>query len=81
MNFFDSNTIKLHRWLVGCRFKSNCPLAEPATIDGMPSMGVFLRDPNPYLRKFRRKPRKTPNGYKVDKRDRESNSPPPVYQF
>ena len=24
--------------------------------------GVFLRDPNPYLRAFRKKPRKTPNG-------------------
>ena len=29
---------------------------------GMPSVGVFLRDPGPYLREFRRKPRKTPNG-------------------
>ena len=49
-------------WLVGWRFKSNCPLVAPARIGGMPSVGVFLRDANPYLREFRRKPRKTPNG-------------------
>ena len=34
----------------------------------MPSMEIFLRDPSPYLRKFQRKPRKTPNS-QVDKRD------------
>ena len=35
-------------------FKTNCPqLTTPPT--GVPSMGVFLRDPNPYLREFRRK--------------------------
>ena len=34
-----------------------------------PSVGVFLRDPSPYLREFRRKPRKTPNGL-VNKRNR-----------
>ena len=28
---------------------------------GVPSVGVFLRDPSPYLREFRRKLRKTPN--------------------
>ena len=32
----------------------------PGTIDGMPSVGVFLWDPSPYLREFWRKPRKTP---------------------
>ena len=35
-------------------------------------MGVFLRDPNSYLRKFRGKSQKTPNGL-VDKRDQELN--------
>ena len=34
----------------------------------MPSVGVFQRDPSPYLSEFRSKPRKTPNGY-VDKRE------------
>ena len=35
---------------------------RPRTTCGMPSMGVFLRDPSPYLRQFRRKPRKALNG-------------------
>ena len=61
-------------------FKSNCPLVGPRTILWMCSVGVFLRDPNQYLREFRRKPRKIPNG-KVDKRDRESIPVPPGYQF
>ena len=45
-----------------------------------PQWGVFLRDPSPYIREFRRKTRKTPNG-KVDKRDRGLNLAPPVFQF
>ena len=51
-------------WLivVGCRFESNCPLVGPGIIGGMLSVGVFLRDPNPYLREFWRKPRKTQYG-------------------
>ena len=40
--------------------KADCLKKGPRP--GMPSVGVFLRDPSPYLRKFRRKPRKTPNG-------------------
>ena len=28
----------------------------PGPIGGVPSVGVFLRDPSPYLREFRRKP-------------------------
>ena len=40
-------------------FKANCPLVGPGPIGGMPSVGVLLREPTPYLR---RKPRKTPNG-------------------
>lgn len=42
---------------------------------GMPSVGVFLSDPNLFLRmlsKLRRKPRKTPND-QVDERDMGSN--------
>ena len=42
--------------------KADCLKKGPRPIGGLPSMGVFLRDPSPYLRKFRRKPRKTPNG-------------------
>ena len=38
-------------------FKANCLLVGPGIIGGMPSVGVFLRDPSPYLREFRRKPR------------------------
>ena len=50
-------------WLVGSRFKTYYPLVSPGPVGGVPSMaGVFLRDPSPYLREFRRKPRKTPNG-------------------
>ena len=64
----------------GCRYESNCPLVGPGTIGGVPSVGVFLRYPSPYLREFRRKPRKTPNGW-VDKRDRGLNLAPPVFQF
>ena len=48
------------RLLVDCRIESNCP--GTGTIGGMPSVGVFLKDPSPYLRKFRRKPWKIPNG-------------------
>ena len=56
------------------------PFVEPGTIGGMPSVWFILRDPNPFLREFRRKSRKTPNDY-VDKRDLESNPAPPIYQF
>ena len=38
------------------------PLVGPGTIGGMPSVRVFVKDPSPYLREFRRKPRKTPKG-------------------
>ena len=47
-------------WVVG--FKANCPLVEPLPIGGVPSVGVFLWDPSLYLREFRRKAWKTPNG-------------------
>ena len=42
-------------------FKADC-LTRDQALGGMPSVGVFLRDPSPYLRDFQRKPRKTPNG-------------------
>ena len=44
-------------WLVvGCKLKANCPLVGPGSIGGVLSVGVFLRDPSPYLCVFRRKP-------------------------
>ena len=52
----------------------------PRKVDRMISVEVFLRNPNPYLREFRRKRWKTPKG-KVDKRDLELNQEPPVYLF
>ena len=45
--------------LVGYRFKFNCLLARLGTIGGMLSVGIFLRNPNPYSREFWRKPLKT----------------------
>ena len=30
-------------------FKAKCPLVGPGPIGRMPSVGVFLRDPSPYL--------------------------------
>ena len=65
-------------WVVD--FEANCPLVGPGPIEVVPSVGVFPRDPSPYLSEFRRNPRKTPNG-EVDKRDRGLNLAPPVYQF
>ena len=43
------------------RLKANCPLVGPWTEGGVPSVGVFLKDPRPYLRKFRRKSQKILN--------------------
>ena len=48
--------------VVVVNFVSNSPLVGPGTVGGMPSVGVFLRDPSQYLCEFRGKPRKTPNG-------------------
>ena len=47
---------------LGHRIKANCLLMGPGPVGGVPSVGVFLRDSSPYLREFRRKPPKTPNG-------------------
>ena len=59
---------------LGCWIESNCPHMGAGPIGVVPSVGwgVFLRDPNPYLREFRRKPHKTPND-KVYKLNRELN--------
>ena len=51
----------LRGWLLVVGFKADC-LTRDIGLGGMPSVGVFLRDPSPYLREFRRKSRKTPNG-------------------
>ena len=42
-------------WMDRCKFESNCPLVGPGTIGGMPSVGVILKDVNPYLHEFWRK--------------------------
>ena len=42
-------------WLVGCRVEGRLSHWGPRRVGGMPSVGVFLRDPSPYLREFRRK--------------------------
>ena len=65
---------------VGCRLKVTSPLMELGPIEGLPSVGVFLRDPSPCLLEFRRQPRKTPNLY-FDKRHRALKQAPPVFQF
>ena len=64
----------------GCRVKANCSLVGPGHIEEVPSVGIFLRDPSTYLRKFRRKPQKTRNG-EVDKPDRGLNLALPFYQL
>ena len=46
----------------------------------VPAVGVLLKDFSLYLNEFRRKQRKTPNGY-VDKRGWGVNPAPPVYPF
>ena len=64
----------------GCKDKVNCPHIGPGPMGKYPPWGVFLRNPVPYFREFRRKSQKTANGY-VDKRDRGSNLAHPVFQF
>ena len=48
--------------LIVCRVKANCLLVESEPVGRVLSVKVSLMDPSPYLGKFRRKPRKTPNG-------------------
>ena len=45
----------------GSKDKAICPHVLPWPVEGVPSVGVSLIYPNPYLGKFRRKPGKTPN--------------------
>ena len=37
---------------VGCRNKVSCPLVEPEPVEGVPSVGVSLKDPSLYLLEF-----------------------------
>ena len=37
----QTNTPDIELWLIGCRFKSNCPLVRPGTTGGMPSWWSF----------------------------------------
>ena len=67
--------MKVSRWRLVFEFETNCLHEEPGTLGGMPSLEVVLRDPNLYLPEYRRKPRKTLNGY-VDKRDQKLNPRP-----
>ena len=54
---------------LGCGIKGNCPHVGPGPAGGeCPSTGVFLRDPSPYLREFRRKTKKNSERL-CDKRD------------
>ena len=51
--------------MVGCVIKANRPFVGPGLAGGMGRVfpwGVFLKDPRPRVRLFRRKPRETPNG-------------------
>ena len=56
--FFEKYEIII-RCSGGVGVKADC---LKKNLGGMPSVGVFLRYPSSYLREFRRKPRKTPNG-------------------
>ena len=47
---------------VGVGDKADCLKKGPRPIGGMPSVGVFLRDPSPYLHEFRKKTYKNLNG-------------------
>ena len=62
--FFKKWTLQITIRNLVFGYESNCVHEEPGIIGGIPFVGeqVFLRDPRPYLREFRRKPRKTLNG-------------------
>ena len=36
-------------WLVGCRVSGRMSHGGPKPMGGIPSEGIFLRDPSPYL--------------------------------
>ena len=40
---------KIIRLVINYRVKANCPLVGPGPVGGVPSMGVFLRNPSPNL--------------------------------
>ena len=54
--------VDFKHYFVVCSFQCRLFHEGPRHISGVPSMGVFQRDPIPYFREFRRKPWKTPNG-------------------
>ena len=55
-----------------CRYKASCSHVGPGPTTGVPSMGVFQRDPSSYLREFRMKSLKPPNSF-VSKSDHRLN--------
>ena len=60
-------SMKLNR-LVGCSINANCPLEGPRPVGGVSSVGVFLRDPSPYLRKVQEKT--TENSERLGRQER-----------
>ena len=64
-DFLNMNEyLPILRWMVLVfRYESNCLYEGLRTIGGMAFLGVFLRNPNPYLREFRRKLLKTRLGW------------------
>ena len=49
---------KLRLWVVGYIGLRPIVLVGPGPVEGVPSLAVFLKDPNPHLDEFRSKPRK-----------------------
>ena len=49
---FLGKNIPFDRKMVGCSLKANCLLMGAGPIGGVPSVGIFLNDPNPYLREI-----------------------------
>ena len=47
-----SNCHCITRVELGCRFKANCPLVGPGSVEKVPSVWVFLTGPSPYLSEF-----------------------------
>ena len=56
-----SNVMLENFFFVTITFTYSTSLLGSQDYRKIPSLGVFLRDPSPYLREFRRKLRKTPN--------------------
>ena len=49
-----TNLFILEKSYCGYRFKYNCLLVGPEAIGDMPSVEGLCKNPNPYLRQFRR---------------------------